>query len=123
EGSLEHVEVFRMGSVGTSIMEDLDTYPAIAARPPPTLSTAKSPYSLEAEFVEATERGQAGRSEGSLEHVEVFRMGSVGTSIMEDLDTYPAIAARPPPTLSTAKSRKSRRTSSSAAGAGFCGTQ
>ena len=61
-------------------------------------------YSLEAEFVEATERGQAGRSEGSLEHVEVFRMGSVGTSIMEDLDTYPAIAARPPPTLSTAKS-------------------
>jgi hypothetical protein len=37
---------------------------------------------LEAEFVEAAEPGEAGRGEGSVEHVEVFRMGSVGTSIL-----------------------------------------
>ena len=61
-------------------------------------------YSLEAELVETAERGQAGRGEGSLEHVEVFRMGSVGTSILEDLDAYPAIDPRTSTTPSTAKS-------------------
>ena len=40
------------------------------------------PHGLEAELVEAAERGEAGRGEGSVEHVEVFRMGSVGTSIL-----------------------------------------
>ncbi|CAL8898581.1 hypothetical protein PGAAJM_07375 [Kocuria varians] len=39
-------------------------------------------HGLEAELVEAAERGEAGRGEGSVEHVEVFRMGSVGTSIL-----------------------------------------
>ena len=62
-------------------------------------------YSLEAELVETAERGQAGRGEGSLEHVEVFRMGSVGTSILEDLDAYPAIDPRTSTTPSTAKSQ------------------
>lgn len=37
---------------------------------------------LEAELIEAAERGEAGRGEGSVEHVEVFRMVSVGTSIL-----------------------------------------
>ena len=40
------------------------------------------PDGLEAELVEAAERGEAGRGEGSVEHVEVFRMVSVGTSIL-----------------------------------------
>jgi len=43
---------------------------------------------LETELVEAAERGEAGRGEGSVEHVEVFRRTvSVRTSILEDLDT------------------------------------
>lgn len=49
----------------------------------------------EDELVESAERGEAGRGEGSVEHVEVFRAVSVGTSIEEDLDPYPAIAADP----------------------------
>ena len=40
------------------------------------------PDSFEAECVEAAERGEAGRGKGSVEHVEVFRMVSVGTSIL-----------------------------------------
>lgn len=42
-----------------------------------------------AELVKAAERGEAGRGEGSVEHAEVFRMVSVGTSILEDLAVYP----------------------------------
>lgn len=60
---------------------------------------------LQAEFVEAAERSEAGCGEGSVEHVEVLRMVSVGTSILGDLDAYPAIAARTPATPSTAMSR------------------
>jgi len=52
------------------------------------------PDSLQAELVKATEGGQIGRGEGSVEHVEVFPVDSVGTSILEDLDPYPPIAAR-----------------------------
>jgi hypothetical protein len=63
------------------------------------------PDGFKAEVVETAERGEAGRSEGSVEHVEVFRTVSVRTSILEDLDTSPAIATRPRPTLSTAMSR------------------
>ena len=37
---------------------------------------------FEAEFVEAAECGQVRREEGSVVHVGVFRMGSVGTSIL-----------------------------------------
>ena len=40
------------------------------------------PDGLEAELIEAAERGEARRGEGSVEHVEVFRMVSVGTSIL-----------------------------------------
>ncbi|WP_299091484.1 hypothetical protein [uncultured Microbacterium sp.] len=39
---MSNVEVFRMGSVGTSILEDLDPYPADGALTPTTPSTAKS---------------------------------------------------------------------------------
>ncbi len=60
------------------------------------------PDSLETEVIEAAERGQIGRGEGSVEHVEVFRTVSVGTSILEDLDPYPETDATTP---STAKSR------------------
>ena len=56
------------------------------------------PDGFQTEFIETAERGQTGRGEDSVEHVEVFRMGSVGTSILEDLDAYP-------PTPPTAKSR------------------
>lgn len=54
---------------------------------------------------ETAERGQVGRGEGSVVQVEVFRrMGSVGTSILEDLDVYPRTSRPPPTTPSTAKS-------------------
>ncbi len=36
----------------------------------------------EPELVQATEGGQVGRGEGSVEHVEVFRVDGVGTSII-----------------------------------------
>ncbi len=38
--------------------------------------------SFQAELVEPAEHGEVRRSEGSVEHVEVFRMASVGTSII-----------------------------------------
>jgi hypothetical protein len=57
------------------------------------------PDGFQTEFIETAERVQIGRGEDSVEHVEVFRMGSVGrTSILEDLHAYP-------PTPPTAKSR------------------
>ena len=37
---------------------------------------------LKAELIESAERSQAGRGESRLGHVEVFRMVSVGTSIL-----------------------------------------
>lgn len=37
---------------------------------------------LQTELGEAAERGQVRASEGSVRHVEVFRMGGVGTSII-----------------------------------------
>jgi hypothetical protein len=37
---------------------------------------------FEAEHVEPAERGQVRASEGSVKHVEVFRMAGVGTSIL-----------------------------------------
>lgn len=54
------------------------------------------------------ERGQVRGREGSVEHVEVFRMASVTTSILGGLDPYPPIAAHPPTTPSDAKSRHSQ---------------
>ena len=63
------------------------------------------PDSVETELVEAAERGQARRGEGSVEQVEVFRRtGSVRTSILEDLDVYPRTGRNPTTTPSTAKS-------------------
>ena len=59
---------------------------------------------MQAELVEAAERGQIGCDEGSVEHVEVFRTVSVRTSILEDLDLYPPKAARTPTTPSITKS-------------------
>jgi hypothetical protein len=40
------------------------------------------PDSLQAELVQVSERGQVGAFEGNVKHVEVFRMGSVRTSIL-----------------------------------------
>jgi hypothetical protein len=51
------------------------------------------PDGFQTEFIETAERGQTGRGEDSVEHVEVFRM--------VDLDAYPPT---PPTTPSTAKS-------------------
>jgi hypothetical protein len=51
------------------------------------------PDGFQTEFIETAERGQTGRGEDSVEHVEVFRM--------VDLDAYPST---PPTTPSTAKS-------------------
>ena len=81
-------------------------HPALDHRP---IRLKALPDSLEAELVESAERGQVRGREGSVEHVEVFRMGSVRTSILEDLDAYPANATRTPTTPSTAKSRFSMR--------------
>ena len=44
----------------------------------------------EPELIQTAERSQVNRSEGSVKHVEVFRLAGVGTSILEDLDTQPA---------------------------------
>ena len=62
------------------------------------------PDSFETELVKSAERSEIRRGEGSVEHVEVFQMGSVGTSILEDLDPYPRTSERTPPTPSNAKS-------------------
>jgi len=59
----------------------------------------------EAELVKAAKRGQIGGSKGSVGHVKVFRMVSVRTSILEDLDTQLKANTRDRPTLSSAKSR------------------
>ena len=40
---------------------------------------------LKAELVQAAEGSQAMRGKGSFEHVEVFQMDNLGTSILEDL--------------------------------------
>ncbi|CEI49336.1 Hypothetical protein PFCIRM514_03140 [Propionibacterium freudenreichii] len=50
------------------------------------------PDGLKTELIESAERGQGGRGEGSVEHVEVFRMGSAGTSILVETST----PTRPP---------------------------
>lgn len=66
----------------------------------------------QAELVEAAERGQVRDRERRVVHVEVFRrMGSVGTSILEDLDLYLRTGRRPSPTPSTAKSHITRKLS------------
>lgn len=48
----------------------------------------------EAEFVKTAKRGQIGCDKGSVEHVEVFRMVRVRTSIPDDLD--PQLKAKNP---------------------------
>jgi hypothetical protein len=62
----------------------------------------------EVELVEAAELGQVRASEpcmrGSVRHVEVFRMDSVRTSILGDLDAYPGTDAPAAATPSTVKS-------------------
>ena len=67
------------------------------------------PDSFETELVKSAERSEIRRGEGSVEHVEVFQMGSVGTSILEDLDPYPRTSERTPPTPSNAKSPETIR--------------
>lgn len=64
----------------------------------------RSADGLQAELIKTAERAGAGRGEGSVKHVEVFRMVSVGNSILGDLDAYPATATRTRPTPSIAKS-------------------
>jgi hypothetical protein len=54
------------------------------------------PDGFEADLFESAERGQIGRGEGSLEHVEVFRTVSVRTSILEEFDPYPTTDPRAP---------------------------
>ena len=44
---------------------------------------------FQTEPVKKAEGREIRRSEGSVRHVEVFQTASVGTSILEDLDTYP----------------------------------
>jgi hypothetical protein len=59
-------------------------------------------------LVESAERGQVRGREGSVGHVEVFRLGGVGTSILEDLDPYPDTDALPAATPSIAMSLNAR---------------
>jgi hypothetical protein len=62
---------------------------------------------FEAELIETAERGEVRGRERRVAQVEVFRqMGSVRTSILEDLDVYPRTSRRPSTTPSTAKSQK-----------------
>ena len=66
---------------------------------------------FEAELIETAERGEVRGRERRVVQVEVFRqMGSVRTSILEDLDVYPRTSRRPSTTPSTAKSRFGRMT-------------
>ena len=60
----------------------------------------------QAKLVKSAERRQIRGRECSVEHVEVFLMGSLGTSIMEDLDTHPRTDALLRTTPSIAKSRQ-----------------
>lgn len=63
------------------------------------------PDGFEAELVETAERGQIRGRERRVVHVEVFRrMGSVRTSILEDLDAYPRTSRGPSTTPSITKS-------------------
>ena len=57
------------------------------------------PRGLKAELIKTAESRKAGRSEGSVEHVEVFRTVSMRTSILEDLDTYHRSTRGKPHTL------------------------
>ena len=62
---------------------------------------------FEAELIETAERGEVRGRERRVAQVEVFRqMGSVRTSILEDLDVYPRTSRRPSTTPSTAKSHQ-----------------
>ena len=70
-----------------------------------TLRPDPLPDGFKTELVETAERSQIGRGESRLGHVEVFQMGSVGTSILEDLDPYPRTDQRTPTTPSNAMSR------------------
>ena len=63
------------------------------------------PDGFEAEPVEPAERGKVGSQEGTVGHVEVFRMGGVGTTIIGRPRPYPANDAPTPTTPSTAKSQ------------------
>lgn len=45
------------------------------------------PDGLQPELVESAERGESGHGEGSVEHVGVFQMGSVGTSTPRETPT------------------------------------
>jgi hypothetical protein len=63
----------------------------------------------ETKVIEAAKRRQIGRNKGSVGHVEVFRMVSVRTSILEDLDPQLKANTRDRPTLSSAKSRQTAR--------------
>lgn len=59
----------------------------------------------ETELVQAREGRQIRNIEGSVAHVEVFRVGSVRTSILGDLDPYPATATLRTATPSSAMSQ------------------
>jgi hypothetical protein len=61
------------------------------------------------QVIQPAECGQVSRAEGSVTHVEVFQVGRVRTSIIENLDPYPATDALSA-TPSTAMSRIRMRT-------------
>lgn len=52
------------------------------------------PDGLETEFVQTSERGEIGRNKSRVGHVEVFRMGSVRTSILKETSTPTRLATR-----------------------------
>ncbi|MFU0804559.1 MAG: hypothetical protein ACFWTS_03490 [Pseudoclavibacter caeni] len=52
------------------------------------------PDGLETEFVQTAERGEIGRNKSRVGHVEVFRMGSVRTSILKETSTPTRLATR-----------------------------
>ncbi len=63
----------------------------------------------ETELVQAAERRQVRCAEGSVVHVEVFRMGRVRTPILGDLDPSPARSASQRYTLICVEPQNKRR--------------
>ena len=100
------------GVAGDPFAPTLATPPVIVHHPAGHLAAIREDslaHHHEAEVIEAGERGQIGGSKGSVGHVGVFQMGSVGTPIIgRPRPSHPprhASQTQPPATPRIAKSR------------------
>ena len=104
------------GVAGDPFAPTLATPPVIVHHPAGHLAAIREDslaHHHEAEVIQAGERGQIGGSKGSVGHVGVFQMGSVGTPIIgRPRPSHPprhASQTQPPATPRIAKSRKTSR--------------